>query len=79
MRVVLALSWRLLRSGDGRARIGAVLVLAAVTASTALMMFAVAANHAFEARAEREARAKERRTEAEGLNSGGRSLLSSPD
>lgn len=55
MTAAIALSWRLLRSADGRNRIGAVLVLAAVGVSTALLMFAVAANHAFEARAAREA------------------------
>lgn len=55
MRAAIALSWRLLRSADGRNRIGAVLVLAAVSVSTALLMFAVAANHAFDARAAREA------------------------
>ncbi|HEX6446848.1 MAG TPA: ABC transporter permease [Streptosporangiales bacterium] len=55
MRAAVALSWRLLRSADGRNRIGAVLVLAAVSVSTALLMFAVAANHAFDARAARQA------------------------
>ncbi|MBO0826970.1 MAG: ABC transporter permease [Streptosporangiales bacterium] len=51
----MAVGWRLLRSADGRNRIGAVLVLAAVCVSTALLMFAVGANHAFDARAAREA------------------------
>lgn len=55
MRAVLALSWRLLRSGGGRNRLGAVLVLVAVAASTAMLMFAIAANHAFGERAAREA------------------------
>ncbi|MQA80223.1 MAG: FtsX-like permease family protein [Streptosporangiales bacterium] len=55
MRSALALSWRLLRYGDRSNRISAFLVLAAVTASTALLMFAIAANQAFTDRAEREA------------------------
>lgn len=55
MRSALTLGWRLLRYGDRSNRISAILVLAAVTASTALLMFAIAANHAFTERADREA------------------------
>lgn len=55
MRAAIALSWRLLRSGDRRNRLGALLVLVAVAASTTLMMFAIAANHAFDQRVERAA------------------------
>lgn len=54
MTRVFALSWRLLRSGGGN-RLSALLVLLAVTASTALLLFAIAANHAFAQRAVHEA------------------------
>ncbi|TDC03418.1 ABC transporter permease [Nonomuraea longispora] len=48
----LALTWRLLKGG-GKGMLGTWLTLAAVAVSTALLLFAVAANFAFEARGER--------------------------
>ncbi|WP_233508153.1 FtsX-like permease family protein [Spongiactinospora gelatinilytica] len=51
----LRLSWRLLRGGGARGLVGAGLTLAAVAVSTALLLFAVGMNVAFEARADREA------------------------
>ncbi|RBQ14108.1 ABC transporter permease [Spongiactinospora rosea] len=49
----LRLSWRLLRGGGARGLVGAGLTLAAVAVSTALLLFAVGMNIAFEARADR--------------------------
>ncbi|PZG38041.1 ABC transporter permease [Spongiactinospora gelatinilytica] len=51
----MRLSWRLLRGGGARGLVGAGLTLAAVAVSTALLLFAVGMNVAFEARADREA------------------------
>jgi hypothetical protein len=49
----LGLAWRLLRGGGRKGMLGTWLTLGAVAVSTALLLFAVAANSAFEARAER--------------------------
>ncbi|MGP3963395.1 FtsX-like permease family protein [Nonomuraea sp. 3N208] len=49
----LALTWRLLRGGGRRGMLGTWLTLGAVAVSTALLLFAVAANFAFQARADR--------------------------
>ncbi|NUR91306.1 MAG: ABC transporter permease [Nonomuraea sp.] len=49
----LDLTWRLLRGGGRRGMLGTWLTLGAVAVSTALLLFAVAANFAFAARAER--------------------------
>ncbi|MFI7702328.1 FtsX-like permease family protein [Nonomuraea sp. NPDC049480] len=49
----LDLTWRLLKGGGRRGLLGTWLTLGAVTVSTALLLFAVAANFAFDARAER--------------------------
>ncbi|GAA2840569.1 FtsX-like permease family protein [Nonomuraea rubra] len=49
----LDLTWRLLRGGGRRGLLGTWLTLAAVAVATALLLFAVAANSAFQARAER--------------------------
>ncbi|WP_219460493.1 FtsX-like permease family protein [Nonomuraea rhizosphaerae] len=51
----LDLTWRLLRGGGRKGMLGTWLTLGAVAVSTALLLFAVAANHAFEARADRSA------------------------
>lgn len=55
MKTSLALSWRLLRGGGRRGLLGSSLTLAAVAVSTTLLLFTVAANFAFQGRAEREA------------------------
>ncbi|MGH8882044.1 MAG: FtsX-like permease family protein, partial [Stackebrandtia sp.] len=52
---IAALSWRLLVAGGRRGALGSVLTLAAVTVSTALLLFAVSANHAFAERGDRTA------------------------
>ncbi|MDP4501550.1 FtsX-like permease family protein [Nonomuraea turcica] len=49
----LELTWRLLKGGGRRGLLGTWLTLGAVAVSTALLLFAVAANSAFDARAER--------------------------
>ncbi|TYB57820.1 FtsX-like permease family protein [Nonomuraea sp. PA05] len=49
----LELTWRLLRGGGRKGMLGTWLTLAAVAVATALLLFAVAANSAFQARAER--------------------------
>ncbi|RVX43678.1 FtsX-like permease family protein [Nonomuraea polychroma] len=49
----LELTWRLLRGGGRRGLLGTWLTLGAVAVSTALLLFAVAANFAFDARADR--------------------------
>ncbi|MEV0383124.1 ABC transporter permease [Nonomuraea sp. NPDC050643] len=49
----LDLTWRLLKGGGRRGMLGTWLTLGAVAVSTALLLFAVAANSAFQARAER--------------------------
>ncbi|WP_344871727.1 ABC transporter permease, partial [Nonomuraea antimicrobica] len=49
----LDLTWRLLRGGGRRGMLGTWLTLGAVAVATALLLFAVAANFAFQARAER--------------------------
>ncbi|MFG1972346.1 FtsX-like permease family protein [Nonomuraea fuscirosea] len=49
----LDLTWRLLKGGGRRGLLGAWLTLGAVAVATALLLFAVAANSAFQARAER--------------------------
>ncbi|MEV0616897.1 ABC transporter permease [Nonomuraea sp. NPDC050404] len=49
----LELTWRLLKGGGRRGMLGTWLTLGAVAVATALLLFAVAANFAFEARAER--------------------------
>lgn len=49
----LDLTWRLLKGGGRRGLLGTWLTLAAVAVSTALLLFAVAANFAFAARADR--------------------------
>ncbi|MEU4830075.1 FtsX-like permease family protein [Streptosporangium sp. NPDC023615] len=55
MRNLLELSWRLLRGGGRRSTLGTVLTITAVAVSSALLFFALAANTAFAARADREA------------------------
>jgi hypothetical protein len=55
MTNLLALSWRLLRGGGRRGLLGTWLTFGAVAVSTALLLFAVAANYAFDARGERSA------------------------
>ncbi|MEU0481394.1 ABC transporter permease [Streptosporangium sp. NPDC006013] len=55
MRNLLELSWRLLRGGGRQSMLGTGLTAAAVAISSALLMFALAANVAFAARADREA------------------------
>ncbi|MFC5825783.1 FtsX-like permease family protein [Nonomuraea insulae] len=47
------LTWRLLKGGGRKGMLGAWLTLGAVAVATALLLFAVAANSAFQARAER--------------------------
>ncbi|MGP4097292.1 FtsX-like permease family protein [Nonomuraea sp. KM90] len=49
----LDLTWRLLKGGGRRGMLGTWLTLGAVAVATALLLFAVAANSAFQARAER--------------------------
>ncbi|AQZ69666.1 unnamed protein product [[Actinomadura] parvosata subsp. kistnae] len=49
----LDLTWRLLKGGGRRGLLGTWLTLGAVAVATALLLFAVAANSAFQARAER--------------------------
>ncbi|WP_188192229.1 FtsX-like permease family protein [Nonomuraea sp. SYSU D8015] len=49
----LDLTWRLLKGGGRRGLLGTWLTLGAVAVSTALLLFAVAANFAFDARADR--------------------------
>ncbi|TMR91230.1 FtsX-like permease family protein [Nonomuraea basaltis] len=49
----LDLTWRLLKGGGRRGLLGTWLTLGAVTVSTALLLFALAANFAFDARADR--------------------------
>ncbi|WP_049570016.1 ABC transporter permease [Nonomuraea sp. SBT364] len=49
----LDLTWRLLKGGGRRGMLGTWLTLGAVAVSTALLLFAVTANFAFEARGER--------------------------
>ncbi len=49
----LDLTWRLLKGGGRRGLLGAWLTLGAVAVATALLLFAAAANSAFQARAER--------------------------
>jgi len=51
---LLPLSWRLLRGGGRQGLLGAALTGAAVAMSTALLLFTLAANLAFQARADRE-------------------------
>lgn len=51
----LALTWRLLKGGGRRGLLGSGLTLGAVAVATALLLFAVAANLAFDARGERSA------------------------
>ncbi|MBB5076273.1 FtsX-like permease family protein [Nonomuraea endophytica] len=53
MKTTLALSWRLLRGGGRRGMLGTWLTFGAVAISTALLLFAVSANFAFDARADR--------------------------
>ncbi|WP_230881924.1 ABC transporter permease [Planomonospora sp. ID91781] len=55
MRAALGLGWRLLRAGGRKGLLGAALTAVAVTVSTALLLFAVSANLAFEGRGDREA------------------------
>ncbi|WP_449064478.1 FtsX-like permease family protein [Planomonospora algeriensis] len=55
MRAALGLGWRLLRAGGRRGLLGAALTAVAVTVCTALLLFAVSANLAFEGRGDREA------------------------
>ncbi|WP_068925846.1 FtsX-like permease family protein [Planobispora rosea] len=55
MSGLLGLSWRLLRGGGRRGLLGAGLTAVAVAVSTALLIFSVSANVAFQGRAEREA------------------------
>ena len=54
MTGLLSLSWRLLRGGGGQGLLGAALTGAAVAMSTTLLLFTLAANAAFQARADRE-------------------------
>ncbi|MFI7635316.1 FtsX-like permease family protein [Nonomuraea sp. NPDC049400] len=49
----LDLTWRLLKGGGRKGMLGTWLTLGAVAVATALLLFAVAANYAFEARGER--------------------------
>ncbi|MFI7445350.1 FtsX-like permease family protein [Nonomuraea indica] len=51
----LGLAWRLLKGGGRKGMLGTWLTLGAVAVSTALLLFAVAANFAFAARADRSA------------------------
>ncbi|HUR01914.1 MAG TPA: FtsX-like permease family protein, partial [Nonomuraea sp.] len=51
----LDLTWRLLKGGGRKGLLSTWLTLGAVAVSTALLLFAVAANYAFEARADRSA------------------------
>ncbi|MER5620706.1 ABC transporter permease [Streptosporangium sp. NPDC002544] len=55
MRNLLELSWRLLRGGGRQSMLGTGLTAVAVAISSALLVFALAANVAFAARADREA------------------------
>lgn len=55
MTGLLELSWRLLRGAGRHGMLGTVLTAAAVTVSTALLLFTIAGNVAFLARADREA------------------------
>ncbi|MGV9773716.1 FtsX-like permease family protein [Streptosporangium sp. NPDC003464] len=55
MSGLMGLTWRLLRGGGRRGLLGAGLTVAAVAVSTALLLFAVAVNMAFQGRADREA------------------------
>ncbi|MEU9831010.1 ABC transporter permease [Streptosporangium sp. NPDC048047] len=52
---LVGLAWRLLRGGGRRGLLGAGLTAAAVAISTALLLFTVAVNFAFQGRADREA------------------------
>ena len=52
---ILRLAWMLMRGGGRRAILGSALTFAAVTVSTAMLMFAIAGNFAFAERAERSA------------------------
>ncbi|GAA3425595.1 FtsX-like permease family protein [Streptosporangium sandarakinum] len=52
---LIGLAWRLLRGGGRRGLLGAGLTAAAVAISTALLLFTVAVNFAFQGRADREA------------------------
>ncbi|WP_405140615.1 ABC transporter permease [Sphaerisporangium sp. NBC_01403] len=53
MSNLLELSWRLLKGGGRRGLLGSSLMIAAVAVSTALLIFAVVVNFAFDGRAER--------------------------
>ncbi|MFI6815847.1 FtsX-like permease family protein [Nonomuraea sp. NPDC050328] len=53
MNATLSLAWRLLRGGGRRGLLGTWLTFGAVAVSTALLLFAISANLAFDARAER--------------------------
>ncbi|MER5421552.1 FtsX-like permease family protein [Streptosporangium roseum] len=55
MSGLMGLTWRLLRGGGRRGLLGAGLTVAAVAVSTALLIFAVSVNLAFQGRADREA------------------------
>ncbi|WP_242676449.1 FtsX-like permease family protein [Streptosporangium minutum] len=55
MNGLMGLTWRLLRGGGRRGLLGAGLTVAAVAVSTALLLFAVSVNIAFQGRADREA------------------------
>ncbi|GAA3118424.1 hypothetical protein GCM10010466_06700 [Planomonospora alba] len=55
MSALPGLSWRLLRGGGRRNMLGAALTAVAVAVSTALLLFAVSANLAFQGRGDREA------------------------
>lgn len=55
MSGILGLAWRLLRGGGRRGMLGSALTVVAVAVSTSLLLFAVAANLAFQGRADREA------------------------
>ena len=55
LRTVVGLTVRLLRGGGSRGMLGAALTAGAVAVCAALLLIAVAANHAFGARAERDA------------------------
>ncbi|WP_406312969.1 ABC transporter permease [Streptosporangium sp. NBC_01639] len=55
MSGLMGLTWRLLRGGGRRGLLGAALTVIAVAVSTALLLFAVTANFAFQGRADREA------------------------
>ncbi|MFC4062504.1 ABC transporter permease [Planomonospora corallina] len=55
LRTLPGLSWRLLRGGGRRSMLGAALTAVAVAVSTALLLFAVSVNLAFQGRSDREA------------------------